>query len=127
MAKWQDFPPRVTGNRPRPALTKNSHDDYSDLRKFRKGDPPQHIDWKTYARGKGLYCKTFLGGEMPEMMFHWDDTHGDKEHRISLLTRWVIEAAAQGISFGLDLPGEKVSPANDEKHISVCLKILALF
>jgi len=61
------------------------------------------------------------------MMFHWDDTHGDKEHRISLLTRWVIEAAAQGISFGLDLPGEKVSPANDEKHISVCLKILALF
>ncbi len=125
--EWQDFPSRVMGNSPKPVQRKKSHDDYSDLRKFRKGDPPQHIDWKTYARGKGLYCKEFLGGEMPEMTFLWDDTHGDKEHRISLLTRWVIEAGAQGICFGLELPGHKLLPANDERHMSECLKVLALF
>ena len=126
-AEWQDFPSRYSGNSPKPVLRKTSHDDYSGLRIFRKGDSPQHIDWKAYARGKGLYCKEFVGGEMPEMTFHWDDTYGDREHRISLLTRWVIEAGAQGISFGLDLPGQKLLPANDERHMSECLKVLALF
>ena len=126
-ADWQDFPSRYTGNSPKPVLRKTSHDDYSGLRIFRKGDSPQHIDWKAYARGKGLYCKEFVGGEMPEMTFHWDDTYGDREQRISLLTRWVIEAAAQGISFGLDMPGQKLLPANNERHMSECLKVLALF
>jgi len=126
-AEWQDFPSRYTGNSPKPVLRKTSHDDYSGLRIFRKGDSPKHIDWKVYARGKGLYCKEFVGGEMPEITFHWDDTHGDRERRISLLTRWVIEAGAQGISFGLDLPGKNFLPAKNERHMSECLKALALF
>ena len=126
-AEWQDFPSRYTGNSPKSVLRKTSHDDYSGLRTFRKGDSPKHIDWKVYARGKGLYSKEFLGGEMPEITFHWDDTHGDRERRISLLTRWVIEAGAQGISFGLDLPGKNFLPAKNERHMSECLKALALF
>lgn len=126
-AEWQEFPVRYSGNSPKSVMIKNNHEDYSGSRKFRKGDPPQHIDWKAYARGKGLYSKEFVGGELPEMSFNWADTHGDKEHRISLLTRWVIEAGAQGISFGLELPGKKILPANDESHLFECLKALALF
>jgi len=126
-AEWQDFPVHYAGNSPKPVLRNNSHDDFSDVRKFREGDPPQHIDWKIVARGKGLYTKEFVGGELPEMTFHWDDTQGDREHRISLLTRWVIDAAALGISFGLELPGNKILPANNESHRSECLKALALF
>ena len=61
------------------------------------------------------------------MIFSWDDTQGDKEHRISLLTRWVIEAGAQGIRFGLDLPGYKIAPSMDEEQVAKCLKILALY
>jgi uncharacterized protein (DUF58 family) len=89
-------------------------------------DSPQHIDWKTYARGKGLHSKDFSGGEMPLMIFRWSDTAGDKEHRISLLTRWVIEAGGQGFKFGLDLPGHEVAPSNDDKQVPKCLQLLAL-
>ncbi len=125
-AQWQDFPMGHSGKSPKPVLRNNSHDDFSDIRKFRKGDPPQHIDWKTYARGKGLYSKQFIGGELPEMMFHWEDTQGEREHRISLMTRWVIEAAALGLCFGLEIPGQRLNPASDEKHLTECLKALAL-
>ena len=126
-ADWQAFPERYAGNSAKPVQSRISSDDYSGLRQFRKGDSPQHIDWKSYARGKGLHSKEFLGGEMPLMIFSWDDTRGDKENRISLLTRWVIEAGAQGIRFGLDLPGYKIAPSIDEKQVAKCLKILALF
>lgn len=126
-AEWQEFPMKHSGKSPKPVLRNNSHDDFSDIRRFRKGEPPQHIDWKTYAKGKGLYSKHFVGGELPEMMFHWDDTQGEREHRISLLTRWVIEAAALGMSYGLELPGRRFSSGNDERHLAECLKALALF
>ena len=123
---WQDFPERYSGNSMVQTQSRRSNDDFSGLRQYRKGDSPQHIDWKTYARGKGLYSKEFSGGEMPLMIFKWGDTAGEKEQRISLLTRWVIEAGAQGIRFGLDLPGHVISPSNDDKQVPKCLQLLAL-
>ena len=125
-AEWQDFPVRYSGNSTTQIQSRRNNDDFSGLRQYRKGDSPQHIDWKTYARGKGLHSKEFSGGEMPLMIFRWTDTRGDKEQRISLLTRWVIEAGAQGIRFGLDLPDQKVQPSKNEKQVSICLKHLAL-
>lgn len=126
-ADWQEFPMRYAENSFKPMQSRNSNDDYSGLRQYRKGDSPQHIDWKTYARGKGLHSKEFLGGDMPQMVFSWDDTRGDREQRISLLTRWVIEAGALGIRFGIDLPGVQIAPSNDERQVAKCLKTLALY
>ena len=126
-AGWQEFPARYAESSNKPIQSRNSNDDYSGLRQYQKGDSPQHIDWKTFARGKGLHSKEFLGGDMPLMMFSWNDTQGDKEQRISLLTRWIIEAGVQGIRFGIDLPGYYIAPSNDEQQIAKCLKILALY
>ena len=126
-APWQEFPTRYTAGAVNQVQKKSSTDDYSGLRLFRDGDPPQHIDWKSYARGKGLYSKEFLGGESPVMIFRWEDTRGDREFRISLLTRWVVEADKQGIRFGLDLPGVTLAADRNDKHAAACLKQLALF
>jgi uncharacterized protein (DUF58 family) len=125
-AEWQEFPPRYSGNASTQRQSRMDNDDFSGLRQYRKGDSPQHIDWKTFARGKGLHSKEFSGGEMPIMVFRWSDTTGDKEHRISLLTRWVIEAGTQGISFGLKLPVQELAPSRSEKQVAKCLKLLAL-
>jgi uncharacterized protein (DUF58 family) len=126
-APWQEFPIRYTDGSANQAHQKLASDDYSGLRQFRVGDPPQHIDWKAYARGKGLYSKEFLGGESPDMIFRWEDTQGDREFRISVLTRWVVEAAHLGIRFGLVLPGIKLPPASNDNHTAECLKQLALY
>jgi uncharacterized protein (DUF58 family) len=125
-AAWEDFPVSSAANKQTANRKKISHDDFSGLRRFRAGDPPQHIDWKTYARGKGLYSKEFVSGEVPELFFKWEDSEGDKEQRISQLTRWVLEAAKEGISFGMALPGFSVAAGTSEKHMQTCLKRLAL-
>ena len=122
----QDFPARYVDAGINQVQSKLSSDDYSGLRQYRDGDSLRLIDWKSYARGKGLYSKEFHGGESPIMMFEWSDTQGDREQRISQLTRWVIEAGLQGIRFGLVVPGLQITPGNDEKHVNECLKTLAL-
>ena len=49
------------------------------------------------------------------------------EEKLSRLTRWVLDAHASGLSYGLRLPGKKIEPANGDAHRQKCLEALALF
>jgi uncharacterized protein (DUF58 family) len=51
----------------------------------------------------------------------------DTEARLSRLTRWVIDAHAAGLSFGLRLPGAELLPASGDAQRERCLEALALF
>ena len=102
-------------------------DDFSGLRPFREGDPPQHVDWKSYARGKGMYSKEFVIGQLPELELRWEDTHGDTEARLGQLCTWVLEASSQGLQYRLSLPGKRIGPSTGPVHAEICLRELALF
>ena len=49
------------------------------------------------------------------------------EGRLSRLARWVIDAHAAGLSFGLRLPGVTLPPAPGNAQHDRCLEALALF
>jgi uncharacterized protein (DUF58 family) len=49
------------------------------------------------------------------------------EERLSHLARWVLNAHASGISYGLRLPGVTVELAAGEAHRERCLEALALY
>lgn len=119
----------VTGGENQPDTMRQfpGNDDFSGLRQFRVGDPPQHVDWKTYARGKGIYTKEFVIGQLPEIDLRWQDTSGDTESRLGQLCRWVLEASHQGLTFRLSLPGKRIGPASGMAHAEECLRELALF
>jgi uncharacterized protein (DUF58 family) len=51
----------------------------------------------------------------------------DAEERLSHLARWVLDAHAAGVSYGLRLPGEKVDMSSGESHRERCLEALALY
>ncbi|HVK56610.1 MAG TPA: DUF58 domain-containing protein [Burkholderiales bacterium] len=98
------------------------------LRPYRLGDSPRRIAWHAYARERGLLTKQFgadAGGEI------WLDLNQaperDLEARLSRLTRWVLDADAAGIPYGLRLPGAEVPPAHGDAHRRQCLEQLALF
>jgi uncharacterized protein (DUF58 family) len=98
------------------------------LRSYRPGDAPKLIAWKALAREQGLLTKEFSAMASSELWLDWQEAHGpDVEHRLSVLTHWVIQAERFGQSYGLRLPGATIPPARGEAHRTRCLEALALF
>ena len=107
----------------------SGQEDFSGLRSYHPGDSPRHIAWKAAARGQGLFTKQFSGRAATELWLDWQATPDalGVEGRLSRLARWVIDAHAAGLSFGLRLPGITLPPAPGNAQHDRCLEALALF
>ena len=106
----------------------HGNDDFAGLRRYVAGDQPSRIDWKSYARDRGLNTRLFSGqGESP-LWIDWQDAPGDgAEQRLSALCRAVVDADDAGRIYGLRLPDGRVPPANGVAHRHRCLRQLALY
>ena len=104
-------------------------EDFAGLRQYHTGDSPRHIAWKAVARGQGLLTKQFSGRADSELWLDWRQlpAHYHLEERLSMLARWVIDADALGMTYGLRLPGTTVTLGTGSAHRSRCLEALALY
>ncbi|HET7921241.1 MAG TPA: DUF58 domain-containing protein [Gammaproteobacteria bacterium] len=101
-------------------------EDFSGLRGYRAGDSPRHIAWKVSAREQLLLTKQFSGsGEETR----WLDAdllpQYDSEQRLAILCRWVLDAHAQNLHYGLRLPDARIAPGSGDSHREQCLRALA--
>lgn len=131
--------PRPSGRRmlPAPVPVRESgrqdlsagDDDFAGLRGYRHGDAPKHIHWKAYAREQGLQVKLFSGQGVSTRWFDFDHMPAEMgvEERLSQLCRWIVDAEAEGRSYGLRLPGTAIPPGNGRAHRRHCLTALARF
>jgi uncharacterized protein (DUF58 family) len=128
--------PAPIGSGPLPLRPATSHsdegncgsgaDDYVGSRPYRPGDSPHHLDWKALARERGLVSKQFGGDCAERVVLDWDELRGlDGETRLSLLCRFVLMAAEQGLIFQLRLPGNLLPEGRGEAHKHRCLAALA--
>lgn len=105
-------------------------EDFSGLRGHQPADSPRHVAWKIAARhgdGMPLLTKQFDGTAAARIWLDWEATSGsDVETRLAMLARWAIDANAEGISFGLRLPGRTLAPADGPAHLHAVLSALAL-
>ena len=103
-------------------------DDFVAHRNYRVSDSPKQIDWKIYAREKGLMTKQFGGDRSERLWLSFDLIENEPlEVAISKLTRAVIDAEKSGVDYGLKLPGVSTSLGQGHEHYFQCLKHLALF
>jgi uncharacterized protein (DUF58 family) len=104
------------------------HDDFTGLRQYHPGDSPRHIAWKTAAREQVLLTKQFAGYAPAQLWLTLDSAAGltNLEDRLSRLTRWVLDADAAGIVYGLELPNATIAAASGAAHRERCLAALAL-
>ncbi len=103
-------------------------DDYLGSRNYRHGDSPRQIDWKAFARERGLVVKQFGGDQGQDVWIDWSRlATPDPERRLSLLTRQVLDVSASGVRFGLRLPGTTEGLSQGATHVQRCLTRLALF
>ena len=102
--------------------------DFVGLRPAAPGDPPARMAWKAYARSGQLMLKQFSGAAEVPSMLDWDALPElSAEAKLSQLTRWCLDAAAETRSFGVRLPTATVPLGSGEKHLHECLQALALF
>lgn len=103
-------------------------DDFVSHRNYRQTDSPKQVDWKIFAREKGLMTKQF-GGDRSEKLWLSFDLLPDipLEKSLSMLTRAVIDADNQGIEYGLKIPLYQIPLGQGSIHRSECLKALALY
>ena len=106
-------------------------EDFSGLRTYVPGDPLPRIAWKALAREQGLQVKQFSAPQGQELWLDWSHTPNVAlEQKLQVLTRWVLDADALGLQYGLRLPDGDVlqlPPQNNPAHKEQCLRSLALF
>lgn len=101
--------------------------EFDGLRGYQPGDAPRRIAWKASARGGDkLLTKQFASTVGASLWLNWWQTpERDVEGRLSRLTRWVLDAHAAGLPYGLKLPGRALPPQTGEAHMRQCLEALA--
>lgn len=104
-------------------------EDFSGLRQYHVGDSPRHIAWKAAARDQVLLTKLFSGRAETELWLDWAQLPPQMgmEERLCHLARWVLDAHAEGLSYGLRLPGVTVDMAAGEAQRNRCLEALTLY
>ncbi|MBP0049508.1 DUF58 domain-containing protein [Marinobacterium sp. AK62] len=103
-------------------------EDFTGLERFRPGMSPRQIDWKSLARGRGLYAKQFTDYSSPDL---WLDLHSmggePLERRLSRITGWVEQLSKEDRRYGLRLGATVLEPDRGEQHRYRVLKALALY
>ena len=103
-------------------------EDFAGLRKYHEGDSPRHVAWKAYARSGQLLSKQFAGADTSSQWFDFNEISvAEVEQRLSILTRWIVDADRTLEDYGLRVPGAEFKPAHGEAHRRRCLETLALF
>jgi len=109
----------------------SGNDDFSGLRHHQPSDPPRHVAWKAAARSGPdlpLLTKQFSGAAAARLWLDWYALPAgtDVEDRLAILTRWAVDAHAQGLQWGLRLPARTLAPASGSEHLHAALTALAL-
>ncbi|MDH4283992.1 MAG: DUF58 domain-containing protein [Gallionellaceae bacterium] len=110
------------------SLSISGDEDFSGLRNYIAGDSLQRIAWKSLAREQGFHVKQFSAQGGRELWLDWSLLQAmDGERKLEILTRWVLDADAQKLHYGLRLPGVELPPRHGLAHRADCLRALALF
>ena len=125
-------PPLPWGGESARGVTRDGRgaDDFSGLLRHQLADPPRHVAWKAAARQQDgpLLTKLFSGATAQQLWLDWDALPEglDTEQRLSILARWMLDADAAGLAWGLRLPGVRLPPDNGPAQLGAGLRALAL-
>lgn len=109
-------------------ITAVGDEDFSGLRNYVAGDPMPRIAWKALAREQGLQVKQFSSPQGHSLWLDWSLIPNiAQERKLELLSRWVLDAEAQGLLYGLRLPDGEIPPQHGASHRADCLRRLALY
>jgi uncharacterized protein (DUF58 family) len=120
--------PAATGGSGETSGMAASGDDFSGVRPYQAGDAQRLIAWRLAARSDELSIKQFEAAGGGDLVLDFDalPSSMDVEQRLSRLTRWVLDADAAHMRYGLRLPDAIVELGSGAPHRERCLAVLAV-
>ncbi len=100
-------------------------DDFSEHKKYQRGDSQKHIDWKAFARGRPLLTKKFNEGHRHTYLIDYDQVQGNEERKMRQLSKWIHSCEEDLSAYALKVKGKQVPVGSGEQHKVLCLKTLA--
>lgn len=121
--------PLASGGAGKGASLASQGEDFAGVRPYRTGDAHKTIAWRLAARTDELAVKLYEASAGDQLVLDWAQLPAalSTEQRLSRLTRWVLDAEAGQLSYGLSLPGQFILPERGEAQLERCLSALALF
>ena len=100
--------------------------EFDGVRGYQRGDPMKLIVWKKFAKSGELVARDTLHMQRQALWLDFARAGGlGTEGRLSRLAAWVLAADAQGLDYGLRLPGIEIAPAGGAAQRLRCLQALA--
>jgi uncharacterized protein (DUF58 family) len=120
-------PARAAGRRAAPRRRRRRRPGAAPLDgPWRRGDSLRQVAWKKLARHGELVSREGRESARRELWLDWSQARQpDTETRLSRLAAWVLLADAQGMAYGLRLPGRELAPADGAAHRHAALAVLA--
>lgn len=109
-----------------PSGSQRGTEDFDGLTSYQPGESPSRLVWKSLGRHPEPLVKSFIAPQGGALWLDWAQLSGlETEARLSHLARWVLEADRLGLSYGLRLPGNRLSPGIGPLQRLRCLNALA--
>jgi uncharacterized protein (DUF58 family) len=121
------LPPSASGSG-HSAGAASSGDDFASVRPYQPGDAQKRIAWRLAARSDELAVKQFEASGGGDLMLDYDALPPslELEDRLSRLARWVLDADAAHMRYGLRLPDAAIDLDSGPGHRERCLAALAV-
>ena len=126
----EEQPPALPPGEPRSgtgvAAGARASGEFDGVRGYQRGDPMKLIVWKKFAKSGELVSRDTAHMQRQELWLDFARAGAlDAEGRLSRLTAWVLLADAQGLDYGLRLPGVEIKPGSGAAQRLRCLEALA--
>ncbi|MDR1969250.1 MAG: DUF58 domain-containing protein [Burkholderiaceae bacterium] len=102
--------------------------EFDGVRAYQRGDPKKLIVWKKFAKSGELFSRDTQQIQRQQLWLDFARAGAlDTEGRLSRLTAWVLAADAQGLDYGLRLPGVEIPPDGGAAQRLRCLEKLSVW
>ncbi len=103
-----------------------SSEEFDGVRAYQRGDPMKLVVWKKFAKSGELVSRDATQAQRYELWLDFARAGSlDAEGRLSRLVAWVLAADAQGLDYGLRLPGMEIKPGGGMAQRLRALQALA--
>ncbi|MBT5093793.1 MAG: DUF58 domain-containing protein, partial [Halobacteriovoraceae bacterium] len=97
-------------------------DEFLEHKKFENTDSWADVDWKAYARGKGLWTKCYSANPNLGYQIIFEQINGENfEIKLQNTCESLLSSATGNKYFSLKLPHYQNEYANGPEHLAICL------